>query len=94
MILPRWNLDTDNFHYRIRVKDKCVLTDEVGYRHFYTTKAFCASFEIPYYSDLSLESLVDSEQAVWAELTEDERIAYNKERPWWKKLKERFFCFL
>lgn len=86
MILPKWNLDTDTFAFRIRVKDKCVLTDEEGYKCFYSIRAFCTMFEIPYSPELSLESLVDSFQAIWIDLTEEERVAYMNERPWWQKV--------
>jgi len=86
MILPKWNLDTDTFTIRIRVKDKCVLTDYEGFKHFKTLSTFCNVFTLDYDPVLGLESLVESFQAIWVDLNEEEKLAYNRERPWWKKL--------
>lgn len=83
--MNKWGLDTSTFSYRIRVKDKCVLTDAIGYEHFHSTQRFCTLFEIPYLLEIVLETLVESDQAIWVELTLEELQEFKNERPWWQR---------
>ena len=85
-----FGLKEEDLIFRKRIYGRAFVTDRTGLEHLISLQRLCHDLCVPNDLEDDVERLVESGQALWKDLTEEEVAAWiaeqNEARPWWKKL--------